>query len=41
MTVGPRISLPVAVVMARRTVTGKRWQVPNWRVAGVVAGESV
>jgi hypothetical protein len=41
MAIGPRLSLPVAVVMARRTVTGKRWQVPSWRVAGVVAGASV
>jgi hypothetical protein len=41
MAIGPRISLPVAVVMARRTVTGKRWQVPSWRVAGIVAGAAV
>ena len=38
MSAGPRLSLPVAVVMARRTVTGKGWRVPSWRVAGVVAG---
>lgn len=38
MTAGPRVSLPVAVVMARKTVTGKGWQVPSWRVVGVVSG---
>jgi hypothetical protein len=38
MSAGPRVSLPVAVVMARKTVTGKGWQVPSWRVVGVVAG---
>jgi hypothetical protein len=24
--------------MARKTVTGKGWQIPSWRVVGVVAG---
>lgn len=38
MTAVPRVSLPVAVVMARRVVTGKGWQVPSWSVVGVVAG---
>lgn len=38
MTAGPRVSLPVAVVMARKIVTGKGWQIPSWRVVGVVAG---
>ena len=38
MTAAPRISLPVAVVMACRTVTGKGWHIPSWRVVGVVAG---
>lgn len=38
MTAGPRVSLPVAVVMARRMVTGKGWQVPSWSVFGVVSG---
>jgi Protein of unknown function (DUF3305) len=32
------VSLPVAVVMGRRVVTGKRWQVPSWHVVGVVSG---
>jgi hypothetical protein len=27
--------------MARRTVAGKVWRVPSWRVAGVVAGATV
>jgi hypothetical protein len=38
MTSGPRVSLPVAVVMARREVAGKRWRVPSWQVVGVVSG---
>lgn len=38
MTSGPRVSLPVAVVMARRMVAGKGWQVPSWSVVGVVSG---
>lgn len=38
MTTRPRVSLPVAVVMGRRVVTGKGWQVPSWQVTGVVAG---
>lgn len=41
MTSAPRVSLPVAVVMARRMVAGKGWQVPSWHVAGVVAGTSL
>jgi hypothetical protein len=41
MTAGSLVSLPVAVVMARRTVAGKRWSVPSWRVAGVVAGAAI
>ena len=41
MTAGPRISLPVAVLMARRMVERGRWRVPNWSVAGVVAGAAV
>ena len=38
MTAGPRVSLPVTVVMACRTVEGKGWRVPSWRVVGVVSG---
>jgi len=38
MTAVPRVSLPVAVVMARRMVAGKGWQVPSWSVVGVVSG---
>jgi Protein of unknown function (DUF3305) len=41
MTAGAMISLPVAVVMARRTVRGKGWHVQSWRVAGVVAGANL
>ena len=32
------MSLPVAVVMARREVAGKGWRVPSWQVVGVVSG---
>jgi hypothetical protein len=38
VTSGPRKSLPVAVVMARREVAGKGWRVPSWQVVGVVSG---
>ena len=41
MTTRPLVSLPVAVVMARRTVKGKGWHVPSWRVAGLVAGANI
>lgn len=38
MSSGPRLSLPVAVVMTRREVVGKGWRVPSWQVVGVVSG---
>ncbi len=38
MSAGPRLSLPVAVIMGRRTVSGRGWTVPSWRVVGVVSG---
>jgi len=38
MTAGPRVSLPVAVIMGRRMVAGRGWRVPSWRVVGVVSG---
>jgi len=41
MASGARVSLPVAVVMRRRTVSGKGWQVPSWDVVGVVAGSGL
>jgi len=41
MTTRPLVSVPVAVVMARRIVKGKAWQVPSWRVAGLVAGANI
>jgi hypothetical protein len=41
VTAAPRVSLPVAVVMARRMVERGRWRVPSWHVAGVVAGAEV
>ena len=41
MSAGPRVSLPVAVVMARKTVAGKAWNVPSWRVVGVVSGATL
>lgn len=41
MTAVPRLSLPVAVIMGRKLVSGRGWQVPSWRVVGLVAGESL
>ena len=38
MTASPRISLPVAVILGRRTVSRSGWSVPSWRAVGVVAG---
>lgn len=38
MSAGPRVRLPVAVIMGRRTVSGRGWTVPSWRVVGVVSG---
>jgi hypothetical protein len=38
MSAGPKVSLPVAVVMGRRMVSGQKWRVPSWRVVGVVSG---
>lgn len=39
MTAQPAVSLPVAVIMARKLVRGTGWSVPSWRAVGVVAGE--
>jgi hypothetical protein len=39
MAMGPRLSIPVAVILGRRMVGRSRWSVPSWRVVGVVAGE--
>ena len=41
MTVEPRLSLPVAVIMGRRMVAGQGWRVPSWRVVGLVAGSGL
>jgi len=38
MTAVPRLSLPVAVIMGRKLVAGRGWQVPSWRVVGLVSG---
>lgn len=38
VSTAPRVSLPVAVVMACREVAGQRWRVPSWSVVGVVSG---
>lgn len=37
----PRLSLPVAVIMGCKSVRGAGWEVPSWRVVGVVAGAGV
>jgi Protein of unknown function (DUF3305) len=39
MTVSPRLSLPVAVVLARRNVRRAGWTVASWRAVGVLMGE--
>ncbi|MBS1200896.1 MAG: hypothetical protein H6R27_1574 [Proteobacteria bacterium] len=41
MTATPRLRLPVAVVMSRRTVSRSGWSVASWQAVGVVAGEKV
>jgi len=41
MTATPRLSLPVAVILGRRTVARSGWSVPSWRVVGVVAGDNL
>jgi len=41
MTVAPRLSLPVAVILGRKTVARSGWTVPSWHVVGVVAGDSL
>lgn len=41
MVAGPRLVIPVAVILGRRTVGKGGWQVPSWRAIGVVAGGNV
>ena len=41
MTALPKVSLPVAVVMARRIVSRSGWSVPSWDAVGVVSGNNV
>lgn len=41
MTAAPRVSLPVAVILGRRTVGRSGWSVASWRAVGVVAGSSL
>lgn len=41
MTAAPRVVVPMAVIMGRRLVSRSGWQVPSWRVVGVVAGDRV
>jgi hypothetical protein len=41
MSAAPRLSLPVAVIVGRRTVSRSGWSVPSWRVVGVVAGDNL
>ena len=38
---GPLITIPVAVVMARKEVARGRWSVSSWEAVGIVAGENV
>lgn len=41
MTVAPRLSLPVAVILGRRIVSRSGWTVPSWRAVGVVCGDNL
>jgi hypothetical protein len=41
MVAGPRVSIPVAVILGRRTVARGGWNVPSWHAVGVVAGENL
>ena len=41
MTATPRLSLPVAVIMGRRTVARSGWSVASWQAIGVVAGANL
>jgi hypothetical protein len=41
MSAGPKLSLPMAVIMGRRMVAGQGWRVPSWRVVGLVAGSEL
>ena len=36
-----RLTLPVTVLMERYIVSRRFWSVPNWKLAGVLAGEDV
>ena len=38
---GPRVSIPVAVILGRRVVARGGWKVPSWHAVGVVAGENL
>jgi len=41
MVAGPRLSLPVAVIMGRHMVGRDGWRVASWRAVGVVAGDKL
>ena len=41
MTARPRLSLPVAVIMGRRTVARSGWSVASWQAVGVVSGANL
>ena len=38
---GPRVSIPVAVILGRRMVTRGGWKVASWHAVGVVAGDNL
>lgn len=38
---GPLVTIPVAVILARKQVARGRWSVASWQAVGVVAGENV
>jgi hypothetical protein len=41
MPASPHLSLPVAVILGRKTVSRGAWSVPSWRAVSVLAGENL
>ncbi len=41
MSASPQLSLPVAVILGKKTVSRGAWSVPSWRAVSVVAGENL
>ncbi|MGD8976690.1 MAG: hypothetical protein PVG91_03735, partial [Gammaproteobacteria bacterium] len=41
MPATPQLSLPVAVILGKKTVSRGAWSVPSWRAVAVLAGENL